>query len=393
MAKKKTAKKKTAVSKDAASKDATTTKVAKKTKKSASQPSLTNLRREIDKLDRSILEQVNARAQLANEIGKVKNKTGDAIYVPSREEDVLDRIEDRNKGPLSAQCVRAVFREIISGSRALEKVLRVAYLGPAYSYSHLAAIHQFGHCVELVPVRNIPVVFEEVHSGQSDYGLVPLENSTDGRIADTLDMFSRLPVRICSEVQLRIRHCLLGTGSRSMVREVYSRPQALSQCRKWLSMHLPAARAIEVTSTSTAAEMAREKPEAAAIASSQAGVHYGLNVLAQNIEDNPDNITRFAVIGDRAAPKSGDDKTSIMFQIPHKPGSLADAMSIFKRAKLNLTWIESFPTSGEQGGYLFFVEMEGHPSSVRIKRAIEMLRKKSIRLEILGCYAKSTPVD
>ena len=208
--------------------------------------------------------------------------------------------------------MRAIFRELLSGTRALAKTLRVAYLGPTYSYSHLAAIERFGNSAELVPVATIAAVFEELSRKHVDFGLVPIENSTDGRVADTLDMFTRLPVRICGEVQLRIHHYLLGKCARGEIKEVYSKPQALSQCRDWLAKHLPLARPVEMTSTAAAAQLAAEKPGAAAIASLQAGVNYGLNVLAEKIEDNANNITRFAVIGDHEATphrarQDGDD--------------------------------------------------------------------------------------
>ncbi len=298
-----------------------------------------------------------------------------------------------NKGPLDQRCVRSVFREIISGSRALEKSLRVAYLGPAYTYSHLAAIHRFGQSVELAPVATIQAVFEEVNRRHCDFGIVPVENSTDGRVADTLDMFTRLPVKICGEVQMRIHHNLLGRSPRDEVREVYSRPQALSQCRNWLARHLPGARTIEVTSTTTAAQLAQEKPGAAAIASVQAGIHYGLDVLAADIEDQAGNLTRFAVIGEETGPRTQSDKCALMFEIPHHPGSLADTMAIFKRNRLNLTWIESFPISRPEGGYLFFVEMEGHELDTRVRKAVTALGRKALRLEVLGSYAKLAPVD
>ncbi|MEX2558474.1 MAG: prephenate dehydratase domain-containing protein, partial [Pirellulales bacterium] len=213
-----------------------------------------------------------------------------------------------------------------------------------------------------------------------------------GRIADTLDMFTRLRVRICGEVQLRIHHHLLGKCPRSEVTEVYSRPQALSQCRNWLIRHLPAARPIEVTSTSTAAQLAQNKQGAAAIASLQAGVHYGLEVLAENIEDNQANVTRFAIIGDESAARTGHDKTAAMFEVEHRPGSLADAMAIFKRNRLNLTWIESFPIPHQEGGYLFFIELDGHENEVRVRRALESLGKRALRLEVLGSYPRSQPV-
>ncbi len=356
-------------------------------------PSLTTLRRRIDRLDREILKLINERATLAHGIGKIKDAAGRTVYAPAREEEVLARAVDLSAGPLSEQCIRAIFREIISGSRAIEKMLRVAFLGPLYSYSHLAAIHRFGQTVEFLPVGTIGSVFEEVHVGLADYGLVPVENSTDGRIADTLDNFIRYPVKINAEVQLRIHHNLLGRGTRAEVKEVYSRPQALSQCRRWLATHLPLARTIEVTSTSTAAQVAGEKPGAAAIASIQAGIHYGLDAIATNIEDNQENLTRFAVISHETAPRSGNDKTAIMFQLEHRPGTLADAMAIFKRSRVNLSWIESFPIPDSGGDYLFFIELQGHQRDAKVKRAIASLGKKSVRLDILGSYAASAPVS
>lgn len=359
----------------------------------AAVPSLAGLRTQIDRVDREIVKLINQRAELALKIGKVKDSAGQKVYAPAREEEVLTRVLELSKGPLTADCVRAVFREIISGSRSLEKKLKVAFLGPAYSYSHLAALHRFGQCVELIPVGSISAVFEEVNRGHADFGLVPLENSTDGRIADTLEMFTRLPLRICGEVQMWIHHNLLGKGQRSDILEVYSKPQALSQCRNWIAKHLPGARTIEVASTATAAQLAQDKPGAAAIASRQAGVYYGLDVLAENIEDNQANLTRFAVIGEESAERSGRDKTAVMFEIEHRPGALADAMAIFKRNRLNLTWIESFPIPRQQGGYLFFVELDGHERDVRVRRALASLEKKTLRFEVLGSYPKSTPIN
>ena len=353
-------------------------------------PSIAELRASIDRIDRELVSQINARGKLAVEIGKLKLADGEPAFASGREEEVLARVVELNKGPISHEGIRAVFREIISGARQLEGRVRVAFLGPLYSYSHLATLHRFGQSVELIPVNTISAVFEEVNRKQADYGLVPIENSTDGRIADTLDMFTRLRVRICSEVQLRIHHALLGRCERSDVTEVYSKPQALSQCRNWLTKHLPAARPIEVTSTSLAAQVALDKPGAAAIASVPAAVHYGLNVLAENIEDNPDNITRFAVIGSDAAARTGRDKTAAMFQIEHRPGSLAEAINIFKRNRLNLTWIESFPIA--RGEYLFFVELEGHESDLHVRRALAALGKKTLRLEILGSCPRTEPV-
>jgi chorismate mutase/prephenate dehydratase len=356
-------------------------------------PALDTLRSKIDRIDQELLKLMNERAKVVLDVGKLKTDCGISAYAPAREEEVLGRVSSLSKGPLPDRCVRSVFRELISGSRSLEKDLRVAYLGPAYSYSHLAAMHRFGQSVELVPVNSIPAVFEEINRRHADYGIVPIENSTDGRVGDTLDMFARLPARICGEVQLRIHHNLLGKCSRAEVEEVYSKPQALSQCRNWLSRHLPAARTIEVTSTSTAAQLAQDKPGAAAVASLQAGVHYGLNVLAADIEDNQGNLTRFAVIGNETGPRSGHDKCALMFEITHKPGALADAMNVFKRNRLNLTWIESFPIARPEGGYMFFVELEGHETDAKVRRAIAALERKAVRLDVLGSYAKMAPVE
>lgn len=369
-------------------------KGAKKSQHSSHRPpTLAGLRGKIDRLDQELVKLMNERAKIAHEIGKLKTEAGISAYAPAREEEVVSRVLSLSKGPLGERCLRSVFRELISGSRALEKELRVAYLGPAYSYSHLAAMHRFGGSVELVPVGSIAAVFEEVNRRHADYGIVPVENSTDGRVADTLDMFSRLPVRICGEVQLKIHHNLLGKCPRADVTEVYSRPQALSQCRNWLARHMPTARMIEVTSTSTAAQLAQDKPGAAAIASIQAGVHYGLEVLASDIEDNQGNQTRFAVIGEETGPRTGTDKCALMFEILHQPGSLADAMMAFKRNRLNMTWIESFPIARPEGGYMFFVELEGHEHDSKVRKAITSLERKTVRLEVLGSYARLAPVE
>jgi chorismate mutase/prephenate dehydratase len=285
-----------------------------------------------------------------------------------------------------------VFRELDSGVRALVAPLRVAFLGPEFSYSHLATIARYGQSCELVPVATIAAVFTEVNQGSVDYGLVPIENSTDGRIADTLDMFTRLPVRICGEVQMEIHHNLLGRGARAQLREVCSKPQALSQCRAWLARHLPQAAVISTESTTAAAQRAAGDPRVAAIASRQAGIHYGLGVLAANIEDNRGNVTRFAVIGLEPGERTGQDKTSLMFELSHQPGALADAMAVFKRNRLNLTWIESFPKTGSSNEYLFFVEFEGHQKDLLARRAIAALGRKSVRVEVLGSYAKTNPI-
>lgn len=356
------------------------------------QEAVSRLRRELDGIDREILAAINRRAEVAQAIGRAKQNGKQRVFDPCRETEVLDRLAADNAGPLPAESVRNIFREVISAARAIQTPTRVAYLGPEFTFSHLAAIERFGQSAELVPVGTIAAAFEEVERGQAEFGVVPMENSTDGRVTDTLDCFSRSTVRICGELPLRIHHCLLGVGQRDEIRSVYSKPQPLSQCRNWLARHLPKAALCEVASTAEAAKLARDNPDLAAIASLQAGTNYGLPVIAKNIEDQSDNITRFAIIARETAPRSGNDKTSLMLEIAHKPGALADVMAVFKRAKLNMTWIESFPIPGHRGRYLFFIEFVAHQSDLRARRAIAALKKKALRLEILGSYAQGEPV-
>jgi chorismate mutase/prephenate dehydratase len=368
-------------------------KVADK-KKPATGQSNAKLERALKRVDREILAKINERAEIEQQLAEFAGSETHAGNAKSAE--LFSRLDDLlsiNKGPLASHAVRAVFREIVSGCRELVAPCKVAYLGPEYSYSHLAATERFGSTADLIPVGTIAAVFEEVEHGNVDYGLVPLENSTDGRITDTLDMFTRVRVQISGEVQLRIHHTLLGQGSRSQIKKVCSKPQALSQCRGWLAKNLPNADLVATTSTTVAAERAAAEKDVAAIASRQAGAQYGLQVLAANIEDNKANITRFAVIGDSSAARTGNDKTAMLFQLSHKPGALADAMNVFKRKRLNMTWIESFPLVGQPNEYLFFVELQGHEKDLRVRQALSTLGKKTELLEVLGSYASSKPVD
>jgi chorismate mutase/prephenate dehydratase len=351
------------------------------------------LKRSLDKLNRDLVRLLNEHARLSERGARRRDEEGGSLYDAEAEQQMLERAVASNRGPLDERCLRSIIRELISGERRLLKPLRVAYLGPTYSYSHLAAIERFGSSAELVPVTTIGGVFEELNRAHVNFGIVPIENSTDGRVVDTLGMFTRLPVRICGEVQLRIHLNLLGKDQRSDIHEVYSKPQALSQCREWLAKHLPMARTVEMASTAAAAQLAAEKQGAAAIASRQAGVNYGLNVLAENIEDNKNNVTRFAVIGDHEGTRTGSDKTAVMLELSHIPGALADATAVFKRNRVNLTWIESFPMPNTEKEYLFFVEMEGHHADMKVKRTLTSLERKTDRLVVLGSYAKSEPIE
>ncbi|MFO0914535.1 MAG: prephenate dehydratase [Pirellulales bacterium] len=347
--------------------------------------------RQLDALDRELLRLMNDRARLVQAIGVAPEDPGAADLV-GRFHRSASWIDQHAEGPLAAESLRNVMSDLDGAIRAWLRPAKIAYLGPAYSFSHLAALERFGADAQLIPVGTIGAVFEEVHQGGADLGIVPIENSTDGRIVDTLEMFLQLPVKICGEVPLRIHHNLWSSGPREGIREVCSKPQALSQCRNWLAKHLPEARLVPVSSTTTAAEMASQRPDVAAIASGPAGAHYGLQLLAAKIEDRPDNVTRFAVIGSHPAPRTGRDKTSLMFELPHQPGALADAMAVFKRQGLNLTWIESFPKRQSPQEYLFFVELDGHPRQLQVRRALASLQKKAVRVDILGAYARSAIV-
>ena len=375
-----------------AKKSTTRKKVSRTGTKSRSSKTAASIEAKLKKLDRELVKRLHERTRLTVEHLSLLSGAQRALYDPESDDALWSQLEQQS-GALPFVALRGIYRELLSASRRSIKATRVAYLGPQFSYTHLATIERFGKSADLAPVNTIAAVFEEVNRGLADFGVVPIENSTDGRIIDTLDMFTRMPLRICGEVQLSIRHNLLARCPREEIVEIYSKPQALSQCRDWLSRNMGQARLVEVTSTSTAASLARDKPGAAAVASRQAGIEYDLPVVDAAIQDNEANVTRFAVIGDDELPRTGCDRTAILLQVPHKPGSLADALGVFRRNKLNLTWIESFPLQGPESGYLFFLDFEGHASDAPTKRALASLAKQAIRLEVLGSYPRSAPLD
>jgi len=368
-----------------------TKKVTKKVKKRVKSQKRTGvaLEMQIRGLDRDILRLINRRATATKKLIEVRLAPKQSLYDPQADDELWAKLEQANPGPLPASAVRGVFREIISAARQQVKTLRVAYLGPPFSFTHLAAIERFGERSDLIPISTIASVFEEVNRGHAEYGLVPIENSTDGRVVDTLYMFTRLPLRICGEVLMSVHHNLLARCLRSEVTEIYSKPQALSQCRDWLARNMPQARRIEVTSTSTAAQLARDKFGVAAVASRQAAVEYDLQIIAEKIEDNANNVTRFAVIGDDILKPTSKDRTALLLQIPHKSGALSDALTVFKKNRINLTWIESFPLRGSEGGYLFFLDFEGHAKEARIQRTLKELEKIAVALNVLGSFPRS----
>lgn len=347
---------------------------------------------QIVELDRKLLGLLSDRVELfVRRIGESESPQK-ALFNVQDDVNLWERLDQSNDGPLTSAELKTIFRPLLNAARQRVRSHRVAYLGPAYSFTHLAAINRFGETSDLVPVSTIATVFEEVNRGHVDYGLVPIENSTDGRIVDTLDMFTRLPLRICGEIQIHVHHNLLARCDRSEITEIYSKPQALSQCRDWLAKNMSHASLIEVTSTSTAARLAQDKPGAGAVASQQAAIRYGIPIVAESIEDNRNNVTRFAIIGDTIAEATGHDRTAILLQIPHKPGSLSDALQVFKTCKVNLTWIESFPLRAPESGYLFFLDFEGHVTDAKTRKTLKQLEAMADRLEILGSYPRSEPL-
>ncbi len=344
-------------------------------------------------LDKEILKLINERSSLTTDQIQATPNPKKSLYDPKADDRLWQDLATANPGPMSESAVRGVFRQIISSARQKVKTSRVAYLGPPFSFTHIAAIERFGEQSDLVPVSTIASVFEEVNRGHADYGLVPIENSTDGRIIDTLDMFRRLPLRICGEVQISVHHNLLARCPRSEITDIYSKPQAISQCRDWLARNMPQAGLHEVTSTSAAAQLAQQARGAAAVASRQAAVQYDLNVIAENIEDSSKNITRFAVVGDDVCPASGEDRTSILLQIPHKPGSLTDALDDLQERQNQPDLDRIVPAAGGRSGYLFFMDFEGHLSDSRIKRALSEVEKMAVTMRVLGAYPRSEPRD
>ena len=350
------------------------------------------LRKQIDALDERIVELLNERARVVVQIGKVKQQHNSPIYAPDRERKVLDKVRKLNNGPLPDRCLEAVYRELMSGSFALEKPLRIGFLGPAGSFSHSAAVMKFGSSVDYVPLSDIPGVFEEVVRGHTDYGLVPVENSLHGGVIDTLDAFLSSSAKICAEVLMSVHHNLMSKAPWDQVKTIYSKPEVFAQCRRWLSTVAKDRDVQPAASTSKAAEMASQQPGIGAIGSSLAGDIYGLHVLFENIEDNPDTVTRFFVIGREAARKTGEDKTAIMFTTAHKPGALAEVLDVFKENGINLTDIEKRPSKKVNWEYYFFIDAQGHADDPAMSSAIEEARQHCLQLTVLGSYPKAAEV-
>ncbi len=324
-------------------------------------------------------------------IGKIKEKLDRNFYHPGQEKEVYRRIRSINSGPISPQALRAIYREIMSGCLALEKKLVNAYLGPPATFTHLAAIARFGSSIEYLPVSNISDVFSEVETDHADYGVVPIENSTEGAISHTLDMFVTSNTRICAEILLNISHCLLSNErSKNDIKRIYSKAEVYGQCKVWLRANLPNAEFVEVSSTTRAAEIASQEEGAAAIASRLASQVYNLSIVKSSIEDIHRNVTRFLVIGKSIAPKSKDDKTSIMFSTKDRVGSLHEILGVFRKHNINLSMIESRPSKKKAWDYYFFTDFHGHATDKDIRTALTDLEKKCEFVKILGSYPRSS---
>ena len=324
------------------------------------------------------------------EIGKLKSKTGGQIYAPDREKKVLERIAKVNEGPLPNKCLVAIWRELMSGSFALERSLRIGYLGPGGSFSHTAAMLKFGQSVEYEPLADIRSIFDEVSKGHCDLGLVPIENTTGGGVIETLDALIDSDVKVCSEVLMTIHHNLLANCSLEQIEKIYSKPEVFAQCRNWLSATFKEAKTIAVASTAKAAQMAADESGAAAIGSRVAAEVYGLRVVCENIEDIANNVTRFLVIGQEDAKPTGEDKTAILYSTAHKAGALADVLEVFKKYGINLTNIESRPSKKRQWEYYFFVDFVGHRTEERVQKGLEEARKHCLQLSVLGSFPRAT---
>ncbi|TFH86748.1 prephenate dehydratase [Billgrantia azerbaijanica] len=348
------------------------------------------LRERIDSLDNEILRLISERALCAKQVAEVKTQSdpGAVFYRPEREAQVLRRIMELNQGPLNSEEMARLFREIMSACLALEQPTKVAYLGPEGTFTQQAALKHFGESAVSLPMAAIDEVFREVEAGAVNYGVVPVENSTEGVVSHTLDSFIDSSIRICGEVVLRIHHHLLvaDTTLRDKVSRVYSHPQSLAQCRKWLDGHFPRAERVPVSSNAEAARLVKSEWHSAAIAGDMSAKLYGLEKVAEKIEDRPDNSTRFLIIGSQHVPMSGEDKTSIVVAMRNQPGALHDLLEPFHRHQIDLTRLETRPSRSGVWNYVFFIDFKGHVDEPKVGAVLEEVRLRASELKVLGSY-------
>lgn len=341
-------------------------------------------------MDNQILDLLNERAKLVIKVGKLKKAGNYDFHMLDRECEIYERLINRNLGPFPTEAIRDVFREILSASLSLEKTLKVMYLGPEATFCHIASIQQFGHAVSFYQAKGLADIFDEVEKGRMDYGVVPIENSTEGVVNLTLDLFIDSPLKICAEILLKVAHHLLSkSGKIEDIKRVYSHPQAIAQCTNWLAKNLPHIPVKEVFSTAKAAQHAAEDENVAAIASEFAAKHYNLSIVRRDIEDIAQNFTKFWVIGKKSPGRTGNDKTSIMLSLKDGVGALYHMLEPFADQGINLTKIESRPFKKKPWEYIFFIDIEGHAQDENVSLALQEIQKNSRFHKMLGSYPKS----
>jgi chorismate mutase/prephenate dehydratase len=349
---------------------------------------LDDIRRNIDRIDRELLDLLSERANLVHQVGEIKKRDGLQIYAPEREEALLRKLVELNRGRLPEKSIRAIYREIMSAALALEDDLNIAYLGPEGTWTHQAAIKKFGHSVGYSPQPNFAEVFDQVGRRRADYGVVPIENSTEGAVSHTLDLFVDSPLKICAQVVLRIENGLMAAIPREQIRTLYSHPQVFGQCRNWILRHFPEADLVEVSSTTRAAALAREKAAegAAALGGPLAAELHDLELLEPCIQDSATNTTRFLVIGEKTCPPTGHDRTSLLFSISDQPGSLVRALQAFEHFDINMSKIESRPSKRKDWEYVFYVDLAGHCEDAKVRDALAEIKKHCSQVKLLGSY-------
>lgn len=343
-------------------------------------------RKAIDKCDAQIVKLLNERTQHVLAIGEIKVKAGEEIYAPHRERAVFNRICRLNQGPITSESLRAVYREIMSSALSLEKSLTIAYLGPEATFTHQAAIRKFGSSLKYASQKTISDVFTEVSKSRADYGVVPVENSTEGVVTHTLDMFVDSDLKIVAQIVMPIQHCLLSKGARTGIRKLYAHPQSLGQCRQWVQRNLPNVDVVETSSNARSAELASRERGAAAIAGVLAAEKYRIPVLDFDIQDNVANATRFLVLGRQCSPPTGNDRTSVMFSLVDRVGALHQSLAPFRRYRINMTKIESRPSKRKAWEYFFFVDCDGHLEDKKVDKALRQLGEHCSYVKVLGSY-------
>lgn len=351
---------------------------------------LREFRKKIDRLDKEIIELLNSRSEIGNKIWKVKSKTGKPVYDPNREAQIIKKLKKLNKR-LPVESVEAIFKEVFSATRAAEKPVKVSFLGPEGTFTHEAALKIFGAASDYRPQNGFEAVFEDVEKSTADYGILPIENSIEGSVNLTLDLLAESPLSIFGETSISAHHNLVSKAkSIKSIKRLYSHPQALAQCRRFLSRTLPSVSVMGSFSTAAAAEKASKDKTSAAISSRMAAKRYGLNVLKARVEDFPDNVTRLIVLSDRPAERSGNDKTSIIVTIKNKTGELYKLLGLFDKKRINLTKIVSRPIPRSRWGYLFYIDFEGHREDKKVAELLKLIARRTAQLKLLGSYPKES---